>query len=33
MDRACYTCGCGYVFAAAVSTTVLCPHCAAEQAW
>jgi predicted Zn-ribbon and HTH transcriptional regulator len=28
-----YVCGCGYVFSAAVSTTVTCPHCRADQAW
>jgi hypothetical protein len=33
MDRACYTCGCGYMFLAPVSTTVACPHCEAPQAW
>src|SRR5271168_1441687 len=27
VDQAQYTCGCGYVFDAAVSTTVACPHC------
>lgn len=32
-DRACYTCGCGFVFVAPVSTSVHCPHCDAEQAW
>jgi hypothetical protein len=32
-DLACYACQCGYVFAAAVSTTVQCPHCGAPQAW
>jgi hypothetical protein len=32
-DRACYTCGCGFVFVAPVSTSVQCPHCAAGQAW
>jgi hypothetical protein len=32
-DRAQYTCGCGYVFDAKVSTSVACPHCLAEQAW
>ena len=32
-DRACYSCGCGFVFIAPVSTSVHCPHCAAEQAW
>jgi len=33
MDRASYACGCGYLFLAAVSTTVACPHCQATQAW
>ena len=32
-DRACYSCGCGFVFVAPVSTSVQCPHCDAEQAW
>jgi hypothetical protein len=33
IDRASYTCMCGYVFLAPVSTTVQCPHCSAAQAW
>ncbi len=33
IDRASYTCMCGYVFLAPVSTTVQCPHCSAPQAW
>ena len=33
LDRACYTCACGFVFAAPGSTTVACPHCGASQAW
>jgi hypothetical protein len=33
VDRASYTCACGYLFSAAVSTTVACPHCGADQAW
>jgi hypothetical protein len=33
IDRASYTCQCGYLFSAAVSTTVACPHCGAGQAW
>ncbi len=33
MDTALYTCGCGYLFSAAVSTTVCCPHCGTDQAW
>jgi hypothetical protein len=32
-DRAMYSCGCGYVFKADVSTSVACPHCGATQAW
>jgi hypothetical protein len=32
-DEACYSCACGYVFSAAVSTSVTCPHCSSEQAW
>ena len=32
-DRALYTCGCGYAFTAAVSTSVGCPHCGTSQAW
>lgn len=32
-DRACYSCGCGYVFVAPVSTSVQCPHCDTTQAW
>ena len=32
-DLASYSCQCGLVFSAAVSTTVRCPHCGAEQAW
>jgi hypothetical protein len=31
-DRALYTCGCGYVFHAEVSTSVGCPHCGTSQA-
>jgi hypothetical protein len=33
VDHASYTCACGYVFTAPVSTTVCCPHCAAGQPW
>jgi uncharacterized protein (DUF983 family) len=33
IDRASYTCGCGYLFSASVSTSVICPHCGADQAW
>jgi hypothetical protein len=32
-DNALYTCHCGFVFEAAVSTTVGCPHCGTGQAW
>lgn len=32
-DRACYSCGCGCLFEAPVSTSVRCPRCDAEQAW
>jgi hypothetical protein len=32
-DRACYSCACGFVFLAPVSTSVRCPHCDGEQAW
>jgi hypothetical protein len=33
IDNACYSCPCGLVFAAPVSTTVCCPRCGAPQAW
>ncbi len=33
LDRASYACACGFVFIAAVSTSVACPHCGARQAW
>jgi hypothetical protein len=33
IDRAHYSCSCGYVFHADVSTSVTCPHCQATQAW
>jgi hypothetical protein len=33
LDQASYICECGYLFAAPVSTTVICPHCSAPQAW
>jgi hypothetical protein len=33
VDTALYSCGCGYLFSAAVSTTVTCPHCGTGQAW
>lgn len=32
-DRAVYTCQCGFVFSAQVSTSVDCPHCGGAQAW
>lgn len=32
-DNAVYNCHCGYVFEAAVSTSVDCPHCGGGQAW
>lgn len=32
-DRAQYTCQCGYVFEALVTTSVGCPHCGSKQAW
>lgn len=32
-DRACYSCECGYLFEAHVSTSVSCPHCGTHQAW
>jgi hypothetical protein len=33
VDTALYTCGCGYLFSAEVSTSVSCPHCGTGQAW
>jgi hypothetical protein len=33
VDEAAYACSCGYVFSAAVSTSVSCPNCGADQAW
>jgi hypothetical protein len=33
IDMASYVCLCGFAFAAAVSTSVKCPHCGAPQAW
>lgn len=33
IDNAHYSCSCGLLFEAAVSTTVSCPHCGAQQAW
>ncbi len=32
-DRTTYTCQCGFVFQAAVVTSVACPHCGDSQAW
>ncbi len=32
-DQAFYTCQCGFMFQAPVSTSVGCPHCGATQAW
>jgi hypothetical protein len=32
-DRALYHCHCGYVFVAAVTAGVDCPHCGSAQAW
>jgi hypothetical protein len=32
-DNAVYNCHCGFVFQAAVSTSVDCPHCGSGQAW
>ncbi|MHB1567966.1 MAG: hypothetical protein ACYCXW_15775 [Solirubrobacteraceae bacterium] len=32
-DEASYSCECGFVFQAPVSTSVGCPHCGATQAW
>jgi hypothetical protein len=32
-DQAQYTCQCGFVFEAPVSTSVGCPHCGGTQAW
>jgi hypothetical protein len=32
-DSALYTCQCGFVFEAQVSTSVGCPHCGGAQAW
>jgi hypothetical protein len=33
LDEAHYSCACGYLFVASVSTSVSCPHCGATQAW
>jgi len=32
-DTAWYSCQCGLLFEAPVSTSVRCPHCGAAQAW
>ena len=32
-DHAMYTCHCGYMFEAPVSTSVSCPQCSDAQAW
>jgi hypothetical protein len=32
-DEAVYSCQCGFVFEAPVSTSVGCPHCGGTQAW
>ena len=32
-DRALYSCGCGFAFKAAVSTSVGCPQCGSRQPW
>jgi hypothetical protein len=32
-DRACYSCGCGYLFEARVTASVTCPNCDTVQAW
>jgi hypothetical protein len=32
-DQAMYSCACGFVFEAQVSTSVGCPHCGDSQAW
>jgi hypothetical protein len=32
-DKAVYSCHCGFVFEAQVSTSVGCPHCGGTQAW
>jgi len=33
IDHASYSCACGYLFSADVSTSVTCPHCGTGQAW
>jgi hypothetical protein len=32
-DQAMYSCECGFIFQAAVSTSVGCPYCGGSQAW
>ena len=32
-DKALYTCSCGFVFDAPVTTSVQCVHCGQTQAW
>ncbi len=32
-DHAMYSCECGFIFKATVSTSVGCPHCGGSQAW
>jgi hypothetical protein len=32
-DTARYHCHCGFIFDAAVSASVACPHCGGAQAW
>jgi hypothetical protein len=32
-DQAMYSCECGFIFQAAVLTSVGCPHCGSSQAW
>lgn len=32
-DKALYTCSCGFVFDAPVTTSVQCLHCGQTQAW
>lgn len=33
LDRAQYSCSCGFVWWADVTASVACPHCGAGQAW
>jgi hypothetical protein len=33
VDQGFYSCSCGLMFEAPVSTTVSCPHCGDSQAW